>query len=167
MSRPATTVPEPSGRPVPSGAIATPKSRICSGVAGCPTPYFGDCSTSIVAADNTAKLSFHIRHHPIGLHFPVLDAVKVISGVRSARGDQGFARRLHVSAFIDSTRRNHRFAAVKTPGQTEAGKRHRKPWLLQSRFHPTPPSVGCNVDTLDLPTPGPRQTCQFIKTWTR
>src|SRR5579863_4749930 len=110
-SRPAATVPEPSGRPVPSGAIATPKSRICSGVAGRPTPYFGDCAASATAPAIITTLSFHIGHRPISLHFPKFDPIKVIIGIYSARGDQSFARGLHVSALIDRTRGDHGFAA--------------------------------------------------------
>src|ERR1700738_522279 len=67
-SRPAATVPEPSGRPVPSGAIATPRSRICAGAGGRPTPYLGDWAASATAPANSIALSFHIGHRPVGLH---------------------------------------------------------------------------------------------------
>src|SRR5579864_4725908 len=58
ISRPAAAVPEPSGSPVPSGAIVVPKPRICSSVARCPTPYFGDCATVRAAPASTITLSF-------------------------------------------------------------------------------------------------------------
>src|SRR2546422_5953202 len=92
-SRPAAAVPEPSGKPLPSGAMEAPRLRICSAVAGCPTPYRVDCAAIAAAKTSAIALSFHIGHSPIGAHLPQLDAVIVITGIYSARYDESFARR--------------------------------------------------------------------------
>src|SRR2546428_277628 len=82
-SRPAATVPEPSGNPLPSGAIEAPRLRISSAVAGRPTPYFCDCAVMMAAPANAITPSFHIGHGPVGIHFPELHAVVVITDFAS------------------------------------------------------------------------------------
>src|SRR4029077_13641659 len=106
---------------------------------------------------------FHIGHGPVGVRFPQLDAVVVITGICAARFDQSISRRLYVSAFVDRTRAHHSLAALKAPGQPEARKRNREAWLLKARFHPALPSVDCNFDALDPAAPGPGQPCQLIE----
>src|SRR5580765_7406565 len=102
--RPSATVPEPSGKPPPSGAMAAPRPRTSSGVGGRPTPNLGDCACSAPAPTKTiasaSALRVHIGHHPIGLDSPELCPIEVIDRVRSARGDQLFARGLHVAGLV-------------------------------------------------------------------
>src|SRR5262249_42210192 len=95
-SRPAVAVPEPSGRPVPSGAIAALRSRISSGVAGRPTPNVGDCAESgIVEASATIRIALylHISHRPVLVHFPEFHSIEVVAGIGTSHGDQRFASR--------------------------------------------------------------------------
>src|SRR5436190_4942169 len=103
--RPSATVPEPSGKPPPSGAIAAPRPRTSSGVGGRPTPNFGDCAANVVAAANTIAsanaLRVHIGHRPVGLDSPELCPIEVIDGVTTARGDEVFARWLHVAGLVN------------------------------------------------------------------
>src|SRR4030095_13014643 len=81
-SRPAATVPEPSGRPVPSGAIAEPRSRISSGLGGRPTADAGDCAgsvadaASIVSIAKMIALHLHIGHRPVRVDFPEFHSVE-------------------------------------------------------------------------------------------
>src|SRR5262245_47857738 len=55
--RSAATGTRPSGRPVPSGAIAEPRSRISSRVGGRPTPNAGDCAASGAVAASIVSVA--------------------------------------------------------------------------------------------------------------
>src|SRR5204862_3319109 len=120
-SRPAATLPDPAGKPVPSGAIADPSSRTSSGVGGCPTPNVGDCAASVTDATTTSALTFHIGHRPVRPHLPEFDPIEVIRGVRASNRDEILARGLHVGGLVDRARGKHGFATVEPPGQADTG----------------------------------------------
>src|SRR5215475_8797184 len=167
-SRPAATVPEPSGKPVPSGAIADLRSRISSGVGGRPTPNVGDCAASwTAAASATIKIArialhLHTRHRPVRVDLPELHSVEVVPRVGAPHCDQRFASRLNVACFIRRARSDDRFPAIESPRQAKARKRDGQPRLLEACIHPTLSSIGLNLTPPDSPAPGPCEPSQLV-----
>src|SRR5215467_12446150 len=167
-SRPAVAVPEPSGRPVPSGAIAALRSRISSCDAGRPTQNVGDCAESgIVEASAAIRIArialyLHISHRPVLVHLPEFHSIEVVAGIGTSHGDQRFASRLNVARFIRRARGDERFPAIKAPWQAEARKRDGQTRLVELRIHPSLSSIGCDLDALDSSASGPREAGQLV-----
>src|SRR5207344_277646 len=143
--RPSATVPEPSGKPPPSGAMAAPRPRTSSGVGGLPTPNRGDCAANVAAPANTTAsaipLRVHIGHRSVGLDSPEFRAVEVVDRVPAAHGDELFTRRLYIAGLVDGPRSDDGFPALETPRHSEPRQCDRQPRFLQLRGGPTPSAV--------------------------
>src|SRR5229473_476227 len=126
--------------------------RISSGVGARPTPYFPDCAQSGTQArsrSTTPMASLYIGDAPIGHHFPGANAVVVIIGTHTARGDQFVLRRLHIAGFIGGTGCNDGLMSIPAPGKPEAREGQRKSRLLQPGILPIRAAVSGNLDALN------------------
>src|ERR1017187_10603171 len=175
MRAPCAGVPEPSGRPLPSGAMELSQAAASCSLMG--LPNFGasaakaavEASTS--AAAMTAVLDIDMADSSLGIDAPARNTIDVIHweggdigrvARRAAFGEELLARRLHGSALVGGAALQHHRLTAPIPRHAETGERLGQHRRLKRGEAPALAAVGGDFHLGDTAMPGIGEAADLV-----